>query len=143
MTSIPDDSQSGLPEPRADDEALVLRLEARIAKGKGAEAFAELFARFKEEGSHTYHSVDAMMSFLQSLHETRPAAAAYLMARLIQPAQKYLAHESTDSIKLYLFESTDLEVAAALTRLSREAVRPLLSKMCLRFAELIDARASR
>jgi hypothetical protein len=119
------------------------RLEDRIAKGEGAEAFTELFARFKEEGSHTYHSVDGMLSFLQGLHETRPATAAYLMARLIQPAQKYLAHESADSIKLYFSESTDLAVAAALTRLSREAVRPLLSKMCLRFAEQIHARAKR
>jgi hypothetical protein len=128
----------------SDDPQLDLhRLEDRIRNGEGAEAFAELFARFKEEGSHTYHSVDAMMSFLQGVHETRPATAAYLMARLIQPAQKYLAHESADAIKLYFSESADPAVAAALTRLSQEAVRPLLSKMWLRFAELIAARARR
>jgi len=83
----------------------------------------------------------ATMTTLEKMFDARPAVAGYLMARLLYVASGQKHHSVYDAIGLWMDDCADPTLAAALTRLADEGVRPLLADQCRAWAEHITARA--
>lgn len=84
----------------------------------------------------------ATMTTLEAMFDARPAVAGYLMARLLHVAGRQKHHSVYDAIGLWMDDCADPALAAALTRLADEGVRPLLAHQCRTWAERIAARAA-
>lgn len=118
-------------DPRS--EKLLGDASEAIANGRGEKLLFALNDKLTANGTETT-AVSATMALLETMMETAPRVAEYLMIKLYPIASSLFMHDVCDAIELWLLENASPELASLIGQLANEEKDPLTARRMLEWA---------